>query len=60
MLIITPPLSKQYWLTYLDIKKVPTVSIIKTVVNAFLLKFSKGLRKLPAAPLTNMLIFPCS
>ena len=45
-------------MAYFESKKVPTVSIISTVLNAFGESFSIGHKKLPAAPLTNTSIVP--
>ncbi len=58
MFIIIPPFLKACSLQYLDNKKVPTVSIIKTVLKAFGDNFYTGHKKFPAAPLTKTSIFP--
>lgn len=56
---MTPPLFMLSSEVYLERRKVPTVSIIRTVLNALGERFQMGDRKFPAAPLTSISISPC-
>ena len=58
ILMITPPFFMECWTVYFERRKVPTVSIMRTVRKAFGERFSKGQRKLPAAPLTRISMPP--
>ena len=59
MLMMTPYVFMLCSTVYFDSKKVPTVSIIKTVRKALGDSVEIGLKKLPAAPLTKTSICPC-
>lgn len=59
MLIITPGLPfMAFSKTVLETMNVPRVSISKTVLKALIDKFYNAAKKLPAAPLIRISIFP--